>query len=305
MPKFSIIIPAYNMEKYIKKTLDSVMKQSFKDYEVIVIDDGSTDKTVEIAKKFKVKVIEHKHAGLSVVRNAAIKEAKGEYLVLLDSDDWWDKDLLKKLDESSKNGAEVIRFQIRTVTDKGEEVEYHEEEFESLPGPVAFEKLTKYHYLDSACIYAVKRKYYEKEKFSFAKDRVHEDFGTVPLWIVKANKVNCIDYTGYNYYRRTNSIMNTDEYEWVKRKVKDTYFHYKNLIEEIEKSNVEKTFFKSFVANSLIQKICSLKGKDYKEYKKKIKKDRVFDNILADTPQRKIKKLILKISPKLYYKLLG
>ena len=102
MPKFSIIIPAYNMEKYIKKTLDSVKKQTFKDYEVIVIDDGSTDKTVEVAKKFDVKVIEHKHAGLSVVRNAAIKEAKGDYLVLLDSDDWWDKDLLKKLDESSK-----------------------------------------------------------------------------------------------------------------------------------------------------------------------------------------------------------
>lgn len=303
MPKFSIIVPAYNMEKYIKRTLDSIKKQSFKDYEVIVIDDGSTDKTVEVAKKAKVKVIEHKHAGLSVVRNAAIKEAKGDYIVMLDSDDWWDKDLLKKLDESSKNDADVIRFQIRTVTDAGEEVEYHEKEFDSLNGVDAFKQITSYHYLDSACIYAVKRKYYQKEKFAFAKDRVHEDFGTVPLWIVKANKVNCIDYTGYNYYRRSDSIMNTEDYEWKKKKAEDFFYHYKYLINEINKTDLDSSYFKSFISNSLIVKMCTLKGKDYKKYKKQIKEEKVYDNLLVDTLPRKIKKQFIKISPKLFYKL--
>lgn len=303
MPKFSIIVPAYNMEKYIKRTLDSIKKQTFKDYEVIVIDDGSTDKTVEVAKTAKVKVIEHKHAGLSVVRNAAIKEAKGDYIVMLDSDDWWDKDLLKKLDESSKNDADVIRFQIRTVTDNGEEVEYHEEEFTGLNGVDVFKKITSYHYLDSACIYAVKRKYYQKEKFAFAKDRVHEDFGTVPLWIVKANKVNCIDYTGYNYYRRSDSIMNTEDYEWKKKKADDFFYHYKYLINEINKTNLDSSYFKSFISNSLIVKMCTLKGKDYKKYKKQIKEEKVYDNLLVDTLPRKIKKQFLKISPKLFYKL--
>ena len=303
MPKFSIIVPAYNMEKYIKRTLDSIKKQSFKDYEVIVIDDGSTDKTVEVAKKAKVKVIEHKHAGLSVVRNAAIKEAKGDYIVMLDSDDWWDKDLLKKLDESSKNDADVIRFQIRTVTDAGEEVEYHEKEFEGLNGVDAFKQITSYHYLDSACIYAVKRKYYQKEKFAFAKDRVHEDFGTVPLWIVKANKVNCIDYTGYNYYRRSDSIMNTEDYEWKKKKAEDFFYHYKYLINEINKTDLDSSYFKSFISNSLIVKMCTLKGKDYKNYRKQIKEEKVYDNLLVDTLPRKIKKQFIKISPKLFYKL--
>ena len=305
MPKFSIIVPAYNMEDYIKRTLDSIKKQTFKDYEVIVVDDGSTDKTVEIAKKEKVKVIEHKHAGLSVVRNAAIKEATGEYLVMLDSDDWWDKDLLKKLNESSKNNADLIRFQIRTVTDEGEEVEYHEEEFEGLNGVEAFKQITKYHYVDSACIYAVKRKFYQKEKFSFAKDRVHEDFGTVPLWIVKANIVNCIDYTGYNYYRRSNSIMNTENYDWIKKKAEDFFFHYKNLIKEIDKTTLDSTYFKSFISNSLIVKVCTLKGTDYKKYKKYLKEEKVFNNILTDTLARKIKSILLRISPRLYYKTLG
>lgn len=304
MPKFSIIVPAYNMEKYIKRTLDSIKKQSFKDYEVIVIDDGSEDKTVEVAKKANVKVIEHKHAGLSVVRNAAIKEAKGDYIVMLDSDDWWDKDLLKKLDESSKNDADVIRFQIRTVTDQGEEVEYHEKEFTGLNGVDAFKQITSYHYLDSACIYAVKRKYYQKEKFAFAKDRVHEDFGTVPLWIVKANKVNCIDYTGYNYYRRSDSIMNTEDYEWKKKKAEDFFYHYKYLMKEIDKTDLDSSYFKSFISNSLIVKMCTLKGKDYKNYRKQIKEEKVYDNLLVDTLPRKIKKQFIKISPKLFYKLM-
>lgn len=305
MPKFSIIIPAYNMEKYIKKTLDSVKKQTFKDYEVIVIDDGSTDKTVEVAKKFDVKVIEHKHAGLSVVRNAAIKEAKGDYLVLLDSDDWWDKDLLKKLDESSKNDADVIRFQIRTVNDENETVDYNEKPFEGLSGVDAFKEITNFHYVDSACIYAIKRKFYEKEKFAFAKDRVHEDFGTVPLWIVKAKKVNCLDFLGYNYYRRSNSIMNTEDYEWIKKKTDDFFFHYKYLIKEVNKTDLDASYFKSFIANSMIKKITYLKGKDYLKYKKELKKEKVFDNILTDTTARKIKKVLLNISPKLYHKTLG
>lgn len=305
MPKFSIIVPAYNMEKYIKRTLDSIKKQTFKDYEVIVIDDGSEDKTVEVAKKCNVKVIEHKHAGLSVVRNTAIKEATGDYLLLLDSDDWWDKDLLKRINESSKNDADLIRFQIRTVTDEGKEVEYHEEEFEGINGVEAFKKITKYHYVDSACIYAIKRKFYQKEKFAFAKDKVHEDFGTVPLWIIKAAKVNCIDYTGYNYYRRSNSIMNTEDYEWRKKKTDDFFYHYKYLIKEINKTTLDSTYFRSFISNSLIVKICSLKGKDYKEYRKKLKEENVYSNMLTDTLPRKIKSILIRISPKIYYKTLG
>ena len=73
--KISIIIPAYNMEKYIKKTLDSVMKQTFEDYEVIVADDGSTDKTKDIIRKYKVTLIESEFVGVSEARNLALKKA--------------------------------------------------------------------------------------------------------------------------------------------------------------------------------------------------------------------------------------
>lgn len=305
MPKFSIIIPTRNVEKYIKKCLDSVLNQTFKDFEIIVVDDGSTDNTKNIIKKYKqVKLIEEKTIGVSEARNIAIKEAKGEYLAFLDSDDWWDEQLLEKLNESSKNDPDVIRYQLRTVTDKGVKTDYNEKSFENKNGVEAFELLTKYHFVDAACCNAIKRKYFQKEKYKFAKGRVHEDFGLMPLLIIKAKKVNCISYVGYNYYRRSESIMNNPDYEWTKRKVEDCYFHYKNLIKEISKLNLDDKIFRSFVANNIVSKICSLKKKEYKEYKKKLKQDKVFDNILSDTLPRKIKKIILKISPKLYYKVM-
>ena len=78
--------------------------------------------------------------------------------------------------------------------------------------------------------------------------------------------------------------------------------HYTYLITEINKTKLDSTIFKSFIANSLILKITELEKKDYKEYKKILKEEKVYDNILTDSLPRKIKKVLLIISPKLYYK---
>ena len=139
-------------------------------------------------------------------------------------------------------------------------------------------------------------------KFKFKKDTVHEDFGLTPLIVIKASKVNSINYIGYNYYRRNGSIMNIPDYNWTKRKVKDLFNHYLYLDKEIDKIDIKKDIFKSYIANNTIMKICELKGKDYKEYKKKLKEEKVYDNLLTDTTARKVKKIMYKISPKLTIK---
>ena len=302
MPKFSIVIPVYNVEKFIKRTLDSIKSQTFKDYEVIVVNDGSTDKSMDICKKYDVKIINSKHVEVSEARNIGAKQAKGEYLVFLDSDDWWDKDLLKEVSKSLDNDPDLVRFQVRTVTDNDERTDYNEEEFTGLTGEEAFNRIVKFHYIESIWCYAIRRKYYEKEKFEFKKGTIHEDFGLTPLVVIKASRVNSIKYIGYNYYRRSGSIMNTPDYNWTKRKVKDFYNHYLNLDKEIEKVAVDKKIFKSYIANSMIMKICELNNPEYKEYKKKLKEHKVYDNLLTDTFSRKIKKLMYKISPKLAVK---
>lgn len=299
MPKYSIIVPVYNVEKYIRRALDSVFNQTENDFEVIAIDDGCTDNSIKIVKEFDVKLISTKHVSVSQARNLGIKEAKGDYLVFLDSDDYWDKDLLKKISQSLENNPDLVRYQARTVNDENEKVDYNELTFEGLTGDAAFDIISHFHFVESIWCYAVKRSYYLKEKFEFKKGMVHEDFGLTPLIIIKAKKVNCIDYIGYNYYRRSGSIMNKPDYEWTKTKVKDFYFHYLYLMKEIENAHVDKKVFRSFCANSVILKICELKNPEYKEYKKKLKDDKVFDNLLTDTFARKIKKVCYKLSPKL------
>lgn len=302
MPKFSIVIPVYNVERYLKRTLDSVFNQTYQDFEVIVVNDGCTDKSMNIAKKYKVKIIDNQRVGVSEARNIGAKQASGEYLLFLDSDDYWDKELLEKINKSLDNKPDLVRFQVRTVTDKNEIIEYKEEEFKGLNGIDAFNKIVNFHFIESIWCYAIKKSYYEREKFKFKKDMIHEDFGLTPLIIIKANKVNSISYIGYNYYRRTGSIMNTNDYSWTQRKVHDFYYHYHYLRKEIEKVKGNTAVFKSYIANSMLKKICELNKKDYQEYKKRIKKDKVGKDLLTDTLPRKIKKIIVSISPKLYYR---
>lgn len=303
MPKFSIIIPVYNVEKYIERCVESVVNQTLKDYELIVVDDGSTDKSIELIEKYNPKIIKTNHVSVSEARNKGEKIAKGEYLIFLDSDDYWDNELLEKVNESLENKPDLVRFQVRTVTDDGEKTDYNEEEFTNLNGEEAFNKIVNFHYIESIWCYAIKRSYYEKEKFEFKKGTIHEDFGLTPLIIIKASKVNSIKYIGYNYYRRSGSIMNTPDYEWTKRKVHDFYNHYLSLNKEINKVKVDRKVFKSFIANSVLLKICELNKEEYKEYLKKTREDKVYDNLLTDTLSRKIKKSLLKISPKLVAKI--
>lgn len=299
MAKFSIVIPVYNVEKYVGKCLDSIVNQTFKDYEIIVVNDGSTDGSIDIVRNYNVKIINSEHLSVSEARNIGAKEATGEYLIFLDSDDYWSNELLEKINNNLSNSPDLVRFQVRIVTDNNESIDYNEETFNNLNGKEAFDKIVRFHYIESIWCYAIKRSYYNKNKFAFAKGKVHEDFGLTPLIVIKANTVNSIDYIGYNYYKRSGSIMNTKNYEWIKTKVKDFYYHYLFLTKEIESLNIDKSIFKSYISNSLLLKICELKGKDYREYRKKIIDDKVIDNLLDNTIPRKIKKILFRISPKL------
>ena len=305
MPKFSIVIPVYNVEKYIKRCLDSVFDQSYKDFEVIVVNDGTKDNSMDIVKDYDVKIITQKNQGLSVARNTGVKKAKGEYIIFLDSDDYIEKDLLKNINKNLDNNPDLVRFQIQEVFEDSDNVNiYNEEEFTGYSGVEAFNKICSYHYVENAWAYAIRKDYYNKNKFQFAPGTIHEDFGLIPLIIIKADIVNSISYVGYNYVQRSGSIMSQKDYEKTKKKVNDFYNHYLYLNKEINKTNLDSKMFKSFISNSLILKICELKEKDYKIFKNRLKEDKVLENLLTDSIARKIKKIVFKISPKLGSKLL-
>lgn len=109
MPKVSVIIPSYNCERYIAQTLNSVLNQSYKDIEIIVVDDGSSDRTREIVASFgpSVQLIAQANAGRCAARNRGISQAVGEYICLLDHDDYWFPDKLARQVEQFQLHPEV------------------------------------------------------------------------------------------------------------------------------------------------------------------------------------------------------
>lgn len=108
MPKVSVIVPFYNVEEYIEKCLETLVSQTLEDIEIILVNDGSKDKSIEILNKFlkmypdKLVYLEKENGGLSDARNYAINYAKGEYIAFLDSDDYVEKDMYEKMYELAK-----------------------------------------------------------------------------------------------------------------------------------------------------------------------------------------------------------
>ncbi|MBQ4114338.1 glycosyltransferase family 2 protein [bacterium] len=106
MPTFSIIVPIYNVEKYIIQCLESVLTQTFKDFEILCVDDCGKDKSIEIVEKYqkkdsRIKILKHKkNRGLSAARNTALEVAQGKYIVCLDSDDWLEPNCLEILNKT-------------------------------------------------------------------------------------------------------------------------------------------------------------------------------------------------------------
>ncbi|CDE89608.1 TPA: family 2 glycosyl transferase [Candidatus Gastranaerophilales bacterium HUM_20] len=121
MPAISVIVPVYNTQKFLEKCLESIINQTFKDIEIICINDGSTDNSMSILNDYsekdsRIKIINQKNAGLSCARNTGINNAKGEYIGFVDSDDWIDLDFFEKLYNAAKNyDADIASAGIKRV----------------------------------------------------------------------------------------------------------------------------------------------------------------------------------------------
>ena len=310
MVKYSFIVPVYNTSKYLKKCLDSLVKQTFKDFEIIIVNDGSTDNSSNIISKYKdtyknIKVVNQKNGGLSMARNNGVKEANGEYLIFIDSDDYVEKNLLKEVDKEIKD-AEILRYQVISEDEDGSnKIDFNEEAFDMVNGYQAFKYLSNYHFVEPAWCYAFKKDYYVNNKFSFKKDVYHEDFGLIPYVIYKARKVKSINYLGYHYVQRNGSIMNNNDYKKTVKKAFDMLEQYKTLrlfAKNINRKNNMDDYYLSYISNCVIVKTRELKKDERKVYVHELKKLNVFDGVLVDTSIRKLKKKFMKLNLGLYLK---
>lgn len=310
MIKYSFIVPVYNTENYLKKCLNSLVNQTYKDFEIIVVNDGSTDKSSNIISKYQKKykniiVIDKENEGLSMARNRGVQKSSGKYIIFVDSDDYVSNKLLEEVDKKIDD-SDILRFQIATEDENYTKInEYHEEGFESMCGYDAFKYLSSYHFVEPAWCYVIRKNYYIENKFSFKRGVYHEDFGLIPYVIYKARKVKSVDFIGYYYIQRNGSIMNNNDYKKTVKKAFDMLEQYKTMrlfAKNINRKNNLDDYFLSYISNSVIVKARELKKDERKVYINELKKLNVFDGVLVNTKIRRFKKYLMKHNLNLYLK---
>lgn len=307
MVTFSVIVPVYNVEKYISKCLDSILGQSCDDFEIIVVNDGSPDNSQSVIDNYvekyplKIKSYIKENGGLSDARNYGIDRASGEYMLFIDSDDYISPDLLSELKNTIETEkSDVIRFAAQIVYETGETGEILKcDYFKTCSGEDATEKfINNKQYYEPACFYAYRRQFWLDNQFQFSKGKYHEDFGLIPEVIFKADRVSIIDLLGYFYVQSASSITRESNEEKDVKRAYDCLAHFDRLklaSDESFKNPTIKKKFDSYLANSIIAIIGNLNGEHRQRYILEVKKRKIFDLLLCDNLKRYIKKVLLKL----------
>ena len=213
-PKVSIIVPVYNVEKQLSKCLDSLVSQTLKDIEIILVNDGSPDNSQQIIDKYKkkypdkIKSFKKENGGLSDARNFGLIRAKGEYILFVDSDDYIEINACNTFYEcAKKDNLDVLIGNYIDVNNIIENKNINHMDSEIYDG-ISFIK--RYFSQSETPIMAwllfSKREFLLKNKLFFKKGIFHEDEHLVPTIMLKAKKIKFINYHFYYYINNPNSI---------------------------------------------------------------------------------------------------
>ena len=207
----SIIVPIYNVEKYLSKCIESLLNQTYTNIEILLVNDGSTDNSKKICEQFKgkdsrIKLINKENGGLSDARNKGLQKSIGKYITFVDSDDYVEKNYIETLYSLiTKFNSEIAIADFRVI--KGDKQKIKEKDIKEycITSEKAIDEMlySDFYYI-SAC-----SKLYKKELFEnveFPKGKMFEDVGTTYKLIIKANKIACTNKKIYNYVIRNNSI---------------------------------------------------------------------------------------------------
>lgn len=216
MSLISVIIPVYNTADYVGRCIQSVLAQSYKDFEVIIIDDGSTDQSGTICKKFaasdaRIRYYHIDNSGVSAARNKAIELVNGEFLLFVDSDDYIDKSLMEQLIRCQRHyNCDLVKFSATISPEFNRTMDipsYTTQLYTS------GEALKEFFYGDETKIKVqVWSGLYKKALFDdirFPVGKVYEDSYVTPQILAISKKIVYLDYPGYIYYMRDDSIMHS------------------------------------------------------------------------------------------------
>ncbi len=216
MAEISIIVPVYNSSKYLEKCFESIMIQTYNDFEVIVINDGSTDNSGNICDKYalldtRFKVIHKKNEGVSIARNTGIEQSCGKYITFIDSDDWIDEDYLQNLYNESYNKADlVVSGIICEYNDNSQRILNISDKFFSSREASWLHKLVKSRLLFGPCNKLYKTSIIKGYKLSFPLNISYgEDRIFNYEYLKYVSTIRTISYSGYHYRQSSGNSLTT------------------------------------------------------------------------------------------------
>ena len=270
----SIVVPAYNVEKYIEKCVDSLINQTYKNIEIILVDDGSTDKTGKICDKYlkkdkRIKVIHKENGGLSDARNCGIASAKGKYILTIDSDDYVDYEITKFLYNNLKKSNADISTCLPQNFYENENKDLKDNSQNKSITLETEQALETLMYGKNITVSAW-GKLYKKELFKdvkYPKGKIYEDVATTYLLFSKSKRVSINTKKMYYYLIRKGSIMNT---KFNKKRMDSLYFAEEetNFIKKNFPNIINSAINKEFMEAIYIIKEIPLR----KEYSNELKK---------------------------------
>ena len=286
----SIIIPVYNTEKYITRCLQSILAQTYQDFEIIIVDDGSSDNSINICKEYamkssKIRIIQIENSGLSVARNIGIKNAKGNYICFIDSDDYIDLFLFEKVVSCLQSyECDIVKF--TSIVTSGEDIKKESPNYDVEIYNTS-EALREYFYGNEIKLRVqVWSGVYNKSLFinlEFPPGKAFEDSYITPQLLAKAQKIVYMGYPGYFYFMRADSIMHTgiteskiaayDVYKVLYEKVCKNFPEFENYICEKWVYQYIYTYIKLLTEDG---KACSNSREWKRRIYKELLKDRKF-----------------------------
>lgn len=306
---FSIIIPVYNVEKYIERCLESVINQTVKPFEVILVDDGSEDDSSEICKKISkkyefIKYYQKENGGLSDARNFGLLRATGDYIIFLDSDDTIENDTIRILTSTLKDNKEVeiiIGNAIKIEAGKEKKMSNgFDQEIMEIGINYYYDSMKKDSFLVPTWIHIFNRKFLLNNNLLFTKNLLHEDEDHTPRCLLVAKTVLVTDIYFYNYYIRENSI--TTSPEKLNQRGKDLVTIYKSLLTKIKELDNKKLEieFQNFWLGIFLDY-------QYKMRNSKFINQDILDEVKKIKPLRKnkVKLKVFLFSKRLYFILLS
>ena len=213
IPQISVIVPVYNVEKYLTQCIESILSQTYQEFELLLIDDGSEDNSGSICDHYsnidsRVHVFHKENGGVSSARNMGIEHAKGEWVCFVDSDDWIDKDTFEYITGLWK-GADFLQFGYRRTGGTASEYSY-------VPSKVLRYSTsvycTKRIYHSAICGYLLKLNIIKKYKISFPNHiKYGEDQAFILKTLICSSEIVILDRHFYNYRDREGSAMHASE----------------------------------------------------------------------------------------------